>query len=82
MPTKRTKRGRAARIRITPEVLRAIRAEQDGTRDPHAHSPRHLLGIRPWEWGCGPLSIAEDAHPELCAELDELGVPREETDAD
>ena len=83
MPTKRNKRGRNARIRMTPEVLQAIREEQDGTRDPHAHSGRHLLGIKPWEYGDGPLMIPEDEFPELCAELRGTGLfDGGESDAD
>lgn len=82
MPTKRTKRERNARLRVTADVLDAIREERAGTRHRQAYSARHLLGIRPWEWGCGPLSIPEDEHPELCAELVALGLPREESDAD
>jgi len=72
MPTKRTKRERSARIRLTPEVMQAIREEQAGTR--HPHSARRMLAIRPWEYGNGPLSIPEDVYPELCAELRATGL--------
>ena len=83
MPTTRRKRERSARIRVTPEVMQAIREERAGTRHPQASSARYLLGIRPWEWGDGPLSIPEDEHPELCADLRATGLfDGDENDAD
>jgi len=52
MPTTRRKRERSARFRVTDEVIAAYRRGD-------AMQARRMLGVRPWEWGDGPLHLPE-----------------------
>lgn len=64
MPTTRRKRDRHARFRVTAEVLEAYRVGDVALA-------RRLLGLRPWEWGDGPLYLPEgEPFDSLAAELE------------
>lgn len=78
MPTKRRRVARNQRFRVTPEVIEAY--QSDG-----AMAARRLLGLRPWEFGGGPLFCPEDDEfADLYLELMSRGIPaeREEDDGD